>query len=467
MENNYYKTRRSGEEINLAKLVFPKDFLWGAATASYQIEGGWKEDGKGESIWDRFSHIPGKISDGSTGDVACDHYHLYPQDVQLMKDLGIQTYRLSISWPRIFPEGRGRPNPQGIEFYKKLINLLIQNKIKPAVTLFHWDLPQKLQDIGGWANREVAGYFADYARYLFQELGDLVPIWITINEPSVYSFVGHNEGRHAPGISDFSTALQVAHNLLLGHGKAVRAYREMGLKGEIGLAQNMSSVYPASEKEADQAAAWRNDGHWNRWFCDPLFKGEYPKDMLEWYSTRVVLPEIHKDDLEIISTPADFMGLNNYYASRIKHDDTRWPLNLSDSFIGEYRTAMGWGINPECFYDLLKRLGSDYPGVKIYITENGCAFNDQINRDGEVLDDNRVDFLYNHLRSVYRALQEGVNIAGYYVWSLMDNFEWAEGYTKRFGLVYIDYPTQRRIIKKSGYWYREVIRNNGFEVREC
>ncbi len=447
----------------MSKLIFPEGFLWGVATASYQIEGRIEENGKGESIWDRFSHIPGKIIDGSNGDIACDHYHLYPQDIQLMKELGIKTYRLSISWPRIFPQGKGSPNPKGIEFYRNLISQLVQNDIKPAVTLFHWDLPQKLQNIGGWANREVADYFEEYAKYVFKELGDLVQIWITLNEPSVYTFVGHNEGRHAPGITDFSTALQVAHNLLVGHGKAVKAYREMGLKGEIGLSQNMTPMYPASEKESDVSAARRCDGYWNRWFNDPIFKGEYPQDMLDWYSTRVVLPEMSKEDLEIIKTPIDFLGLNNYFGSKVKQDDTKWPLQLSESFIGEYRTEMGWGINPECFYDLLKRLGREYPGVKIYITENGCAFKDQINRDGEVLDENRVDYLFNHFRSAHRAIQEGVNIAGYFIWSLMDNFEWAEGYTKRFGIVYVDYPTQRRIIKKSGYWYNDVIRSNGIE----
>lgn len=450
----------------MPKLVFPKDFLWGVATAAYQIEGGPRENGKGESIWDRFSHIPGKIIDGRNGDAACDHYHLYPQDIRLMKELGIQTYRLSISWPRIFPEGQGRPNPGGIEFYKKLIRLLLQNDIKPAVTLFHWDLPQKLQDMGGWANREVTEYFAQYARYVFKELGELVPIWITINEPSVYAFVGHNEGRHAPGITDFSTALQVSHHLLLGHGQAVAAYREMGLKGEIGLSQNMTPMYPASEKESDRIAARRSDGYWNRWFNDPVFKGEYPQDMLEWYSTRVVLPEITPQDLKIISTPVDFLGLNHYFGSRVKQDETQWPLESREDYIGEYRTETGWGINPDCCYDLLKRLGQDYPGVKIYVTENGCAMKDMINRDGEVLDDNRVDYLYQYLHSAHQAIREGVNIAGYYIWSFMDNFEWAEGFTRRFGIVYVDYPTQRRIVKKSGYWYKEVIKNHGFEVNE-
>lgn len=445
----------------MAKLVFPKDFLWGVATASYQIEGAPREDGKGESIWDRFTHIPGKVIDGNNGDQACDHYHRYSEDIQLMKDLGLQGYRMSISWPRIFPEGHGKPNPQGIAFYKKLVTCLKDNGIIPAVTLFHWDLPQKLQDMGGWANRAMADYFEAYARYVFSELGDLVPIWITLNEPSVYSFVGNNEGRHAPGITDFSTALQVAHNLLLGHGKAVKAFREMGLNGQIGLAQNMTPMLPATDSEADRAAAWRCDGYWNRWFVDPVMKGQYPQDMVEWYSSRVVLPEMAADDLKIISAPIDFLGLNNYFASHVCHDGTRWPVEVKEDFIGEYRTQMGWGVNPEYFGDLITRLHREYNGVKIYITENGCSIREMIDRNGEISDEHRIDYLFRHFRAAHRAIQEGVNLAGYFVWSFMDNFEWAEGFTQRFGLVYVDYATQRRIVKKSGYWYRDVIRNNG------
>ncbi|WP_094550661.1 GH1 family beta-glucosidase [Petroclostridium xylanilyticum] len=450
----------------MSKITFPKDFLWGVATASYQIEGAWKEDGKGESIWDRFSHIPKKVANGDTGDVACDHYHLYPEDVKLLKELGVKTYRLSISWPRIFPEGKGQPNEKGMEFYKNLIKLLVENDIKPAVTLYHWDLPQKLQDIGGWANREVVDYYEQYARYVFKELGDLVPIWITHNEPWVVSFIGNWEGRHAPGITDFSTALQVSHHLLLSHGKAVRAYREMGFEGEIGITLNLVPVYPdpSSHNEEDAAAAIRRDGFQNRWFLDPVFKGRYPADMINWYSKKVVVPVITQEDLDIISTPVDFLGINYYAPGYIKADPDAWPLELKHVFTGKDRTAMGWEIYPEGLYDLLVRLHKDYNGIKIMVTENGAAFNDIVNREGKVEDDNRLDFLYKHFIQAYRAIQDGVNLTGYYVWSFMDNFEWAEGYAKRFGITYVDYKTQKRIIKKSGHWYKEVIKNNGFEV---
>lgn len=447
-------------------ITFPKNFLWGAATAAYQIEGGYNEDGRGESVWDRFSHIPGKISDGSTGDVACDHYHLYAEDIKIMKELGLQTYRLSISWPRIFPDGRGKPNEKGIRFYKDLIGLLVKNGIKPAVTLFHWDLPQKLQDLGGWANREVTDYFEQYARYVFKELGDMVPIWITHNEPSVYCFIGNWRGVHAPGLTDFPTALLISHNLLLSHGKAVKAYREMGLRGEIGITLNMNSMYPASQDEMDMAAAVRSDGLWNRWFSDPVLKGRYPQELLDWYSRKGILPEIADGDLAIISTPVDFMGLNNYFASSIKADPLSWPVELQEDMIGKDRTAMGWGINPKGLYDLLKKLDNEYKGLKIYITENGAAFNDIVSRDGKVYDENRVDYLYGYLYQIHRAIGEGVNVAGYYVWSLMDNFEWAEGYQKRFGIVYVDYESKRRVIKKSGYWYKDVISSNGFQMVE-
>jgi len=264
-------------------MVFPEQFLWGAATAAYQIEGAYNEDGKGESIWDRFSHIPGNIWNNETGDVACDHYHRYEEDVKLLKELGVNTYRFSISWARIFPEGKGKPNERGIEFYKRLCDKLLENGIKPTVTLYHWDLPQKLQDRGGWANRETADCFEQYARYVFKELGDQVPIWITHNEPWVVSFAGNWEGRHAPGIRDFSTALQVSHHLLLSHGKVVKAYREMGFGGKIGITLNMNPVYPAGDGQEDIEAAKRFDGFHNRWFADPIFKGEYPGELLRWY----------------------------------------------------------------------------------------------------------------------------------------------------------------------------------------
>jgi beta-glucosidase len=447
----------------MTRLKFPENFLWGTATAAYQIEGAWREDGKGESIWDRFSHIPGRIYGNDTGDVACDHYHRMEEDIKLLKELGIASYRFSIAWARIFPEGRGEPNKKGMDFYKRLVGLLRENGIIPAVTLYHWDLPQKLQDAGGWANRETADHFENYVRYVFKELGDQVPIWITLNEPWVSAFVGHFEGRHAPGVTDFSTALLAAHNLMLAHGKAVRAYRETGLKGEIGVTLNLNPVYPASESEKDRAAAGRFLDHLNGWFLEPILKGRYPQGLLKWLEGKVVLPEIKAGDMELISAPVDFLGVNNYYSSFIKHDDGVWPLSLAPADTGRDKTEMDWEVYPEGIHDLLVYLEKEYGPVKIIITENGSAFRDSINREGRVEDDNRLDYLYRYISQVHRAIQEGVNVAGYFLWSFMDNFEWAWGYSKRFGIVYVDYPTQKRILKKSGSWYSKVIRDNGIE----
>ncbi len=446
----------------MSKIKFSENFLWGVATASYQIEGAWNEDGKGESIWDRFSHIPGNVIKGDTGDVACDHYHRYEEDVKLLKELGIDTYRLSLSWPRIIPDGKGKTNNKGIDFYKRLTSLLRENGIKPAVTLYHWDLPQKLQDIGGWSNRDVAGYFQQYAQYCFKELGDYVSMWITHNEPWVVSFLGNWYGTHAPGVKDFSTALLVSHNLLLSHGKTVKAFRDSNCSGEIGITLNLTPLYSASDSNNDKEAAKRADGYYNRWFLDPVLKGRYPKDMIDWYSRKACVPEFTQTDLEIINSPVDFLGINYYSSGYVKEDKNEWPLEACNVETGRDKTDMGWEINPPGLYDLLLRVHKDYNGIKIYITENGRASNDIINRHGNVEDDDRLDYLYKHFIEAYRAQQSNVNLAGYYVWSFMDNFEWAEGYAKRFGITYVDYKTQERIIKKSGHWYKEVIRNNGF-----
>jgi beta-glucosidase len=448
----------------MTKISFPDNFLWGAATAAYQIEGAWCEGGKGESIWDRFSHIPGKVKNGDTGDVACDHYHLYNEDIKLMKEIGLKTYRFSISWPRIFPEGTGEANIEGVNFYRELINMLQENGIVPAITLNHWDLPQKLQDKGGWVNRETVDCFEHYARYMFKEFGDFVPIWITHNEPWIIAFKGHWLGIYAPGITDFPSALQVTYNLLLSHGKAVKAYREMKMKGEIGITLNMSPTYPAADTKEDAEAALRKDGFLNRWFTEPLFKGKFPEDMVEWYSKKGVLPEINEKDLEVISTPMDFLGINHYRPEYLASDKESWPMELKNVDSGKYKTAIGWEVYPEGLYDLLIRLHKEYNGIKILITENGAAVNDSLNREGKVEDDIRLDYLYNYLAQAHRAMQAGVNLAGYYAWSFLDNFEWAEGYSMRFGLIYVDYVTGRRIIKKSGYWYKNVISNGGFDI---
>ncbi len=449
----------------MQQLAFPHGFLWGAATAAYQIEGGWNADGKGESIWDRFTHSPGRIADGNNGDEACDHYHRFVDDVRLMKDLGLQGYRFSISWPRVMPDGKGRLNEKGLNFYRGLLELLHANGITPVVTLYHWDLPQKLQDIGGWANRDVTDYFQEYASSMFKELGDLVPIWITHNEPSVTSFIGNWQGIHPPGMRDFPTALLVSHHLLLSHGKAVQAHRQLGLTSKIGITVCLTPCYPASESEEDRAAAVRNDGYWNRWFLDPVLTGKYPADMVSWYSHRMPMPEIDSADLRLIGGNIDFLGVNNYYAGSVRSDPGQFPLELVERPMGEYRTEMGWGINPDAFYDLLVRLNRDHPGTQVIITENGASFRDMITHDGRVPDENRIDFLHRYLESVHRAIQDGADIRGYFVWTLMDNFEWAHGFSQRFGLAYTDYSTQRRIIKASGAWYREVIRSNGITAR--
>ncbi len=445
----------------MTSLVFPENFIWGTATSAYQIEGGYNEDGKGESNWDRYTHTPGTILGNDTGDVACDHYHLYQEDVNIMKEIGIKSYRFSISWSRIFPDGKGEPNKKGMDFYRNLVNLLNENEITPAVTLYHWDLPQKLQDIGGWTNREVVDLFVQYARYVFKELGEKVPVWITFNEPWVSSFIGYWYGGHPPAISDLSLALQAAHNLMLAHGRTVRAYREMGMKGKIGISLNLNPVYPASENENDLFAANRYSEFYNKWFLEPILKGKYPEQLLELFSNYATLPNHDNVDMDVIHTPIDFLGVNNYSFTSVVYDANKLPLQVTFAETGKAKTDTGWEIYPEGIYDLLLYLHQEYNGIKIMITENGAAFKDVIDNDGKVNDDERISYLNDHIAEIYRAMKAGVNLAGYYLWSFMDNFEWRLGYSKRFGLVYIDYETQKRIIKKSGFWYKKVIERNG------
>ncbi len=450
----------------MAKLIFPDHFTWGAATSSYQIEGAPAADGKGESIWDRFTHTPGNIWNGENGDLACNHYHLYPDDVQLMADLGLQSYRFSISWPRIFPAGGGKPNQKGMDFYRRLVDLLLQHGIKPAVTLYHWDLPQALQDTGGWANRDTARYFEHYAAYVFENLDLPVDLWVTLNEPWVSAFLGHALGVHAPGENDFSKALRVSHHLLLAHGLAVRSFRESGRKNEpIGITLNLAPVHPASDSDADKNQARRADGFMNRWFLDPVFTGTYPRDMVEIFSRSFEMPVIIEEDGAIISSPVDFLGVNNYTrivvrAGSSDDDFMGSPVNPPDA---EY-TEMGWEIYPQGIYELLIRLHNEYQPPKLYITENGAAFADEVNEFGEINDSQRIDYLQAYIREAWNALQEGVPLEGYYAWSLLDNFEWSFGYSRRFGLVYVDFSTLQRIPKNSAYWYRDLISRNGLEV---
>jgi len=442
-------------------LKFPQDFLWGAATSSYQIEGAWNEDGKGESIWDRFSHTPGKVFNGDTGDVACDHYHRWQDDITLMKSLGLRAYRFSIAWPRIFPAGRGAVNSAGLDFYNRLVDGLLEADITPFVTLYHWELPQALQDEGGWPVRSTAEAYVEYADTISRALGDRVKNWITFNEPWVSAFVGHWEGRHAPGHTDLHEALATAHHLMLAHGWAVPQIRANCPDGQVGITLNLSPHMPASPGTADRAAARFADGHNNRWFLDPLHGRGYPQDMVDAFGD--TMDFVQPDDLETISVPMDFLGVN-YYTRGIARAGIDEDKNAERTvFRGDEITEMDWEVYPEGLYDLLGRLHFDYRIPAIYITENGAAFNDTVAPDGTIDDPQRLSYIKRHLEMAHRAIAAGVPLRGYFVWSLMDNFEWALGYSKRFGIVHVDYQTQKRTLKSSAKWYRQVIQENAVQ----
>jgi len=441
---------------------FPNDFLWGTATSSYQIEGAVDKDGRGPSIWDTFTRRPGTIEDGSTGDVACDHYNRWQEDVQLMADLGLDSYRFSIAWPRIFPEGTGPVNEPGLAFYDRLVDALLREGITPFITLYHWDLPQALQDDGGWANRDIVPAFAEYAEAVAQRLGDRVDHWITHNEPWVVAFLGHYFGEHAPGITDLETALQVAHHLLVSHGRAARAIRACSDDAQVGITLNLTSARPARTPEKDEEAVRRADGFQNRWFLDPVYGRGYPEDMRSLYGDR--MPEAEHGNLEVAATPTDFLGVNYYRPQwvRADPDDPLGFASLGPEALAEegYRiTEMGWPVDPSGLRHLLQRLDADYPVDSIYITENGAAFSDSL-EDGTVEDPQRIAYYEGHLQAAAEALKTGAPLDGYFAWSLIDNFEWAHGYTKRFGLVYVDYETQDRIPKASAQWYRSVVADN-------
>lgn len=447
----------------MGKCIFPESFVWGVTTASYQTEGGTEEDGRGETIWDRFSHIPGRVFHNDTGDVACDTYHRIDEDVELLKELGVKAYRFSVAWARILPDGYGKVCEKGLEYYERLIDKLLNAGIEPYVTLYHWDLPQKLQDEGGWTNRKTAEHFLEYCRLLFDKFRGKVRHWITLNEPWVVSFMGHYTGEMAPGIRDFSAALLTAHIQLLAHGMVVNAFREMEIPGEIGITLNLCPKESLTESEEDKKAAVRHDGYANRWFLDPLFCGKYPEDMWEWYKqNHVVLPEIKNGDMECISVPVDFLGFNYYNIDYTVEDKSVWPLEFRTGFSGgNPMTHYQMPVIPEGLYKILMRLHKEYRLKKIYITENGASYQDHPDRNGEIQDEPRIDYLYTHIEKSAEAMTEGVPLAGYFVWSLFDNFEWATGYENQFGLVYVDRKTQERIKKKSFWWYRSVIDENG------
>ncbi|WP_219463388.1 GH1 family beta-glucosidase [Nonomuraea rhizosphaerae] len=455
-------------------MIFPDDFVWGAATASYQIEGAVKEDGRGQSIWDTFSHAPGNVFDGDTGDVACDHYHRYRDDVALMRSLGLQAYRFSIAWPRIQPDGRGPVNPPGLDFYSRLVDALLEAGITPYVTLYHWDLPQALEDTGGWTNRDVAYAFADYAEAVYGKLGDRVDHWTTLNEPWVAAFLGYGNGVHAPGHRRAGDAMRSAHHLLLGHGLAARRLRDLGAKSLMLVVNSAPVLTPAQvndpsavPSEADAEAVDRIHALLTRQFLDPALHGSYPAEVLDAASRNGGLDHIHPGDLEIINAPIDQIGINYYNPCVVSAGpgtpaDAAWP-GSEDILFGTAdapTTAMGWPIVPDGLSRLLVRLSQDYPQVGLMVTENGAAFDDVV-ENGHVHDHDRVAYLEGHLREVHRAISAGADLRGYLVWSLLDNFEWAEGYRRRFGIVHVDYGTLERVPKDSALWYRDVIGRNG------
>jgi beta-glucosidase len=441
-------------------------FVWGAATAAFQIEGATKADGRGESIWDRFAAAPGKVANGDTGEPACEHYYRWREDLDLMRSLGLQGYRFSISWPRVQPDGRGLPNQRGLDFYSALVDGLLERGIAPLATLYHWDLPQALEDAGGWTSRDIVERFAEYAAIVFDALGDRVGDWITHNEPYVTSFLGYAYGVKAPGRRDWPSALQAAHHALLAHGVVVRAFRESGLDGRIGLTLDLTVAQPAGASPADAAAARRLDGHHNRWFLDPVLRGSYPADLLELYESRFgPLDAVREGDLELIAQPLDFLGVNFYRPNLVAAADGVGVLGLREVDQDAETTAMGWPIVPAALTELLVRVRDDYGEIPLLITENGAAFDDRLDGGGVVEDERRVAYVRGHIDAVDRARAAGVDVRGYYVWSLLDNFEWEAGYGKRFGLVFVDFETQRRIPKRSALWYRDLIatRSSGRE----
>jgi beta-glucosidase len=431
---------------------FPSDFLWGAATASYQIEGATHEAGRGESVWDRFSATPGKVRGGDTGDVACDFYHRYPEDVHLMKELGIDSFRFSIAWPRVLPQGRGAVNEAGLDFYDRLVDELLANGIEPFATLFHWDTPQPLEDEGGWRARSTAEAFVEYSEAVVGRLGDRVRHWITHNEPWVYAWIGNAWGVHAPGRTSEADAVAVAHHLLLSHGWTVGAIRRVSPEARVGITLNIAHIYPATDTPEDEAAAYRRDGEDNRWFLDPIFRGSYPADLLE--RNELVAPLVLDGDLDTMSVPLDFLGINNYsrFIVAAGADGPRVVPNPDAQ-----HTDMGWEVYPDGLHDVLVRVAREYEPAAIYVTENGAAFPDVRVHDGHVHDLERTAYLESYIAAVGRAIAADAPVKGYFVWSLLDNFEWAFGYSKRFGIVYIDFPTLERVPKDSFYWYRDLI----------
>ncbi|HEY0671301.1 MAG TPA: GH1 family beta-glucosidase [Longimicrobiales bacterium] len=439
---------------------FPDGFVWGASTSAYQIEGATLDDGAGPSNWYHFSHHSGKTKFGHTGDVACDHYHRYRNDVLLMHELGLRSYRFSISWSRVLPAGRGARNAHGLDFYSRLVDELLKHDIVPNATLYHWDLPAALDERGGWLNRDIAGWFAEYAHLMYRTLGDRVGMWATLNEPWVAVDAGYVHGVHAPGLRDARHGPIAAHNLLRAHGTAVQAFRGE-LTGQIGIVVNLEPKYPVSDLEADVLATQRADAYWNRQYLDPVFFGTYPDELRDIYGT--AWPEHSDSDLALIRQPIDFVGINYYKRGVVRDDPAAVPAR--DGYVRQSQnphTDLDWEVYPPGLTRILQWVQQRYGDIPLYVTENGAAFADPPKAvNSAVHDPLRVDYLRDHLLAALDAIRSGVNLRGYYVWSLLDNFEWAEGYTKRFGIIHVDFETLARTLKSSAHFYAEVVRSNG------
>ena len=449
---------------------FPRNFKWGTATSSYQIEGAPTVGGKGPSVWDTFSHIEGKINNGDTGDTACDHYHLWRNDIELLKNLGVNAYRFSISWPRIFPTGKeNEPNQIGLDFYSRLVDTLLENKITPFITLNHWDIPQGLEDSGGWPERDIVHEFVKYSYHVSKHLGDRVKNWVTHNEPWCVSYLGYIEGRKPPGlINKWPKSLATTHHLLLSHGMAIPEIRNNSKQSEVGITLNLNTAIPASGSTYDEDACRFYDGQFNRLYLNPLYKNEYPDDVFEYLKTKSLISEsdlnfIKQSDLNIISTKTDFLGVNYYSRAVIRNEEIDEKKNLPRTVDMGPKTDFGWEIYPPGICDLLMRLKNEYKVQNIYITENGCSYGDAPSLEGKIEDNRRIEYHQSHLTELKRAMDDGAPCNGYFAWSLMDNFEWAQGFSQRFGLIWVDFETLERIPKDSYYWYKEYISANGLD----
>jgi beta-glucosidase len=464
--------------------TFPAGFLWGTKTSAYQIEGSVDADGRGRSIWDTFSHSPGATRNGDTGDIACDHYRRLDEDLDLLARLGAPVYCFSVAWPRVQPTGTGAANQRGLDFYRRLIDGLLRRSIVPIGTLYHWDLPQPLEDAGGWVSRDTVGRFSDYAGIVAGALGDTVGTWITLNEPWCSAWLGYATGEHAPGIRDRGMAAAATHHLLLAHGAALRVLRSTVPAAKVGIGLNMQPIRPATDHDDDRAACRRVDGNLNRLYLDPLFKGRYPADMLEYHSgDRPGFDVVADGDLEMISQPIDFLGVNFYSPTTVCAPTRRAEARAAGYWVpapdhaapaadlhavhvlrpDTPRTQMGWEIEPGALTEIMVRVRDEYGTLPLYVTENGAAFDDYVGPDGEVRDGERIEYLDGHLHAVLDAVAAGVDVRGYFVWSLLDNFEWAYGFSKRFGLTWVDFRSGERIPKASFAWYQRTVRANGLE----